>query len=109
MAASKDHYEKIITSLTQAAVSQVDGVADLSLDSGATFTGRMFRSPSSSIKVILLPDMTVSIDASIKAYYGYKVPELAFAIQQTVKDKVEQGTPYKVRDVNVNVVGVVFR
>ncbi|MBQ9145226.1 MAG: Asp23/Gls24 family envelope stress response protein [Clostridia bacterium] len=107
--AHKERYEQIIATLTATTVNHIEGVADISLDSGATFTGRIFRSQANSIQVTLLGAGEATIDISLRAYYGVNIPELAFTIQQAVKDKVEESTPYKVRHVNVNVVGVVFK
>lgn len=108
MSLEQQKYENIISSLSASTVSQVDGVADLSLDSGATFSGRLFRSTANCVQVTIVEKSAI-IDISIKAYYGYKVPELAYTIQRAVKQKVETATPYKVKSVNVNVVGVVFK
>lgn len=109
MAFDSERYENIIASITTATVSQISGVADLSLDSGATFTGKMFRSQNNSVQVTVTHSMEVIININVKAYYGYKVPDLAYEIQTTVKSKVESSTPYKVKSINVNVIGVVFK
>lgn len=108
MSLEQQKYENIISSLSASTVSQIDGVADLSLDSGATFSGKLFRSTSNCVQVTIVEKSAI-IDISIKAYYGYKVPELAYTIQRAVKQKVETATPYRVKSVNVNVVGVVLK
>lgn len=109
MANNEDRYEEIITSIVVSTVSQIDGVADLSVDSGATFSGKLFRSQSNSVQVTFVSDSEVVVDICIKAYYGTRVPELAYAIQSAVQSKVSAGTPYRARNVNVHVVGVVFK
>ena len=109
MAKSEERYEDIIASIVVSTVSQIEGVADLSLDSGATFSGKLFRSTSNSVQVTLVGEGEVVVDICIKAYYGTRVPELAYAIQSAVQEKVKNSTPYRVRNVNVHVVGVVFR
>lgn len=106
--ATTHSYEQIITTLVSSCVSGVDGVVDLSLSSGATLSGKPFRA-GSSIQVVILNNMTVDIDVSVKAYYGAKVSEVSYAIQQAVKEKVEDSTPYTVRTINVNITGVVFK
>ena len=50
----------------------------------------------------------VFVDISVIAHYGYKVPELAFRIQQTIKQMVESMTKYKIAKVDVHVTSVVF-
>lgn len=47
-------------------------------------------------------------EISVNADYGYSVPDVAFKIQQAVKHNVEAMTEYKVKRVDVYVVGVDF-
>ena len=50
----------------------------------------------------------VYADVSVVVKYGYNVPELAYRIQQSVKQSVENMTRYKVAEVDVHVLDVVF-
>ena len=50
----------------------------------------------------------IFVDISVIAHYGYKVPELAFRIQQNIKQMVESMTKYKIAKVDVHVTSVVF-
>ena len=50
----------------------------------------------------------VYIDVFIKVYNGHNVPEVAYKIQENVKHGVETMTDYKVKAVNVSVLGVAF-
>ena len=50
----------------------------------------------------------VYVDVSVAVLYGYNVPELAYRIQQTIKQSVENMTHYKVAEVDVHVLDVVF-
>ncbi len=50
----------------------------------------------------------VYADVSVIAHYGYIVPELAFRIQQKIKQMVESMTRYKVAKVDVHVQSVLF-
>ena len=50
----------------------------------------------------------IYVDVSVVVKYGYNVPELAYRIQQTVKQSVENMTHFKVGEVDVHVVDVVF-
>lgn len=47
-------------------------------------------------------------DVSVVVKYGYNVPELAYRIQQTVKQSVENMTKYKVVKVDVHIQDVDF-
>ncbi|NCA67711.1 MAG: Asp23/Gls24 family envelope stress response protein [Clostridia bacterium] len=105
---SDSRYESIITSIVGVAVYQVEGVAALSTDSGKSFSGKLFRGTGKSVLVTTLKDNQVIIDISINAYYGHKIPDLAYNVQNKVKEEVEKATNYKVKSVNISVVGVVF-
>lgn len=50
----------------------------------------------------------IYVDVSVCVKYGYNVPELAYRIQQSVKQSVENMTKYKVNEVDVHVRDVVF-
>ena len=50
----------------------------------------------------------VFVDVSVIAHYGYSVPELAFRIQQNIKQMVESMTRYKIAKVDIHVQSVVF-
>jgi uncharacterized alkaline shock family protein YloU len=106
----QEKYEDIIEQLATGTVSEVEGVVDITQDSGATFTGRVFRSKNSGIIVTLIEELNQAVvEVNIKAYNGYRVPDLAYEIQTKIKQKVEGLTPYTVKTINVNVVGVVFK
>ena len=50
----------------------------------------------------------VYADVSVVVKYGYNVPELAYRIQQSVKHSVENMTHFKVAEVDVHILDVVF-
>ncbi len=50
----------------------------------------------------------VVISLSINAYFGYPLPEIVSELQNTIKKDIEEQTSFKVKAINVNVVGVVF-
>lgn len=50
----------------------------------------------------------VYVDVSVAVIYGYNVPELAYRIQQSVKQSVENMTNFKVAEVDVHVLDVTF-
>ncbi len=50
----------------------------------------------------------VYVDVSVVVRYGYNVPELAYRIQQSVKQSVENMTNFKVIEVDVHILDVTF-
>jgi len=102
-------YEDIITSIVGVSAYQVEGIASLSSESDNKLTGKLFSSVGKGIQVDMMQGNTVVIDVMVNVYYGYKINDLAFELQQKIITEVEKATNYKVEAVNVNVIGVVFR
>jgi uncharacterized alkaline shock family protein YloU len=50
----------------------------------------------------------ISVDTYISVQYGLRIPDVAWDVQEKVKEKLEAFTGYSVRAVNVNVQGIHF-
>ena len=83
----------------------VSGIVVLSLQE--TEGIELVPSKSKGIKISFEKE-GVFVDISVIAHYGYSVPELAYRIQQTIKQMVESMTKYKIAKVDVHVQSVVF-
>lgn len=83
----------------------VSGIVVLSLRE--TEGIEMVPSKSKGIKLCFEKE-GIFVDISVIAHYGYSVPELAFRIQETIKQMVESMTKYKIAKVDVHVQSVVF-
>ena len=83
----------------------VSGIVVLSLRE--TEGIEMVPSKSKGIKLCFEKE-GIFADISVIAHYGYSVPELAFRIQETIKQMVESMTKYKIAKVDVHVQSVVF-
>ena len=49
---------------------------------------------------------SVSVDAYVLVKYGQRIPDLAWDVQEKIKDNLERYTGYDVKAVNVNVQGI---
>ncbi|MDE6273956.1 MAG: Asp23/Gls24 family envelope stress response protein [Clostridiales bacterium] len=83
----------------------VSGIVALSLQE--TEGIQLVPSKSKGIKLCFEKE-GIFVDISVIAQYGYNVPELAYRIQQTIKQMVESMTKYKIAKVDVHVQSVVF-
>ena len=93
-------YESIITSLSTVALSRVEGVVPVS---PAKKAGR-----NRGVQVFIDDDNLVTVNVSVNIYHDKAVADVAYAIQESIKNDVENATIFKVKSVNVNVVGVIF-
>lgn len=110
MASLNEDYEylKIIESVASIAAYQVEGVASLSNEAGAVFQRNAYVKKGKNSVTAYFKNNQVVLDIYLNAYHNYKVPNLALAVQQRVKDEVEKATSYKVKDINIHIVGIVF-
>ena len=49
---------------------------------------------------------TIAVDANVLVKYGQRIPDLAWDVQEKIKDNLERYTGYDVKAVNVNIQGV---
>ena len=84
----------IVQNIVELAVAEVEGTVPA-------------QGKKSGISLYIEKD-GVYADVSVVVKYGYNVPELAYRIQQSVKNTVENMTHYKVAEVDVHVQDVVF-
>lgn len=89
----------IITSIVALATEEIEGVASV--------YKKAKNKDKTGVKIDFEKD-GVYIDVSIKMYSGYTVPDVAFKIQENIKRGVETMTDYKVKNINVSVLGVTF-
>ncbi len=49
---------------------------------------------------------SIAVEASVLVKYGERIPDLAWDVQEKIKDNLERYTGYEVKAVNVNVQGI---
>ncbi len=84
----------IVQNIVELAVAEVEGTVPTQNKKGG-------------ISLFLEKD-GIYVDVSVVVKYGYNVPELAYRIQQSVKQSVENMTRFKVAEVDVHIQDVVF-
>ena len=84
----------IVSGIVNLAVSEVEGV-------------HMHSGKKKGLRLYFEKD-GIYADVSVIVKYGYNVPELAYRIQQSVKQNVENMTRYWVAKVDVHIQDVVF-
>ena len=90
----------IVKGMVSLAVSEVAGVA-------ISTKGKKSAKFSDAIK-LKFEDSGICVDVNVNVFTGYNVPDVAFNIQQNIKQSVESMSEYKITSVNVHVVSVIF-
>lgn len=99
----------VVATIAGIAANEIEGVAGMcgNLAGGiAEFLGNK-KSPTKGVKVEM-GENTAVIDLYIVAQYGIRIPELAWEIQENVKQSVESMTGMTVERVNIHVDGISF-
>lgn len=99
----------VVAAIAGIATNEVEGVAGMnsSLAGGIAEIFGTKKNVSRGVKVDIKEENTV-IDLFITVDYGVRIPELAWEIQENVKNSVETMTGLTVEKVNIHVEGVSF-
>ncbi|MGN1116114.1 MAG: Asp23/Gls24 family envelope stress response protein [Candidatus Ornithomonoglobus sp.] len=99
----------VVSTIAGIAASEIDGVSCMytSFAEGVAKRLGARRNASNGVKVDMGTD-SVSIDLYIVVEYGIKIPELAWSVQENVKNSVETMTGLPVSKVNIHIEGISF-
>lgn len=99
----------VVATIAGIAASGIDGVASMysSIAGGIAEMLGAKKNPGKGIKVEM-KEKSVVVDIFIVVDYGVKIPELAWEIQETVKNSIETMTGLEVEKVNIHIEGVSF-
>ena len=98
--------DEAIAVMAGVATSEVRGVAGMSggfAGGIAEVFGR--RNLSKGVKVVTKND-TTTVDLYVIVKYGYRIPDLAYEIQETVKSTIENLSGIEVDAVNIHIQGI---
>ncbi len=101
--------EDVIGIIAGLAASEVEGIAGMTLgfvDGINQFLGGN-KKYSKGVK-ITLEGRKVTVDLFVNVTYGVRIPDIAWAAQNAVKNAVETMTGLEVVAVNINVQGIIF-
>ena len=100
--------EDVIAAIVSHALSEVEGVAALSVKPGADIAELIGKKNwGKGMKIQIAEDNTLSVSCNILMKYDHSVVEVATAVQSAVTNAVESMTGVKVTAVDVNVCGIV--
>ncbi len=100
----------VVATIAGVATTEINGVAGMftSFAGGIAEKLGAKKSPTKGIKVEI-KEKSVIIDLYIVVEFGIRIPELAWEIQESVKNNVETMTGLVVEKVNVHIDGISFK
>ena len=100
--------DEVVAIIAGLAATEVEGVASMAGNITNELVGKLgMKNLSKGVKVAVM-DTSVSVDLSLQLKYGYSIPKVAEAVQERVKNAIENMTGMAVIDVNIRIAGVDF-
>ena len=93
--------EDVVATIVEHTLTEVDGV----VKGGSEVIGK--KSWGKGLRIAIAEDNSVSIGCNVIVNYGESVVDVAKSIQEAVSTAVESVTGVSVKDVHVNVCGIV--
>lgn len=100
--------EDVVEEIAARALSRVEAVVPSG--TGRSMLGLGRKNPE-GVKISLNEKETetvISVDAYVKVRYGKRIPDVAWDLQEFLKNELERSTGYRVDSVNIYVEGVYF-
>ena len=98
----------VVSTIASMAVEEIKGVSAMYTSFAGGLAERLGAKKTPKGVKIEMKESSVVIDLYIVVDYGIKIPELAWEIQENVKNSVETMTGLDVEKVNIHVEGVNF-
>ncbi len=100
--------EEVLAAIAAAATLEVEGVNCLSANLGSDLVELLGKKNLTKGIRVQMEEEKVRVDLSVLMNYGYTIPEVGHAVQESVKNAVESMTGLEVCAVNVTVSGISF-
>ncbi len=101
--------QDVLAVIAAAAATEVDGVGGLTANLGTDLAEQLLGKKNMTKGVhIQVGEDSVTMELAILIKYGYTIPEVAKAVQDSVMSAVEATSGLKVEAVNVHVAGISF-
>ena len=100
--------EDVIASIVAHAVTEVEGVAGLSIKTGADIAELLGKKAwAKGMKILIGANDELYIDCNINIQYGYNVMDVAKAAQEAISNALDATASVTVAAINVNVCSII--
>lgn len=98
--------DDVLGTIAGIATLEIEGIAGMNGGITGSIEKMLGRKNLSKGVKIEVNEDTTNIDLFIIVKYGYKIPEVAWKVQENVKKEVEAMTGLVINEININVQGV---
>ena len=99
--------EEVVATIVEHAVCEVEGISGLAMKPGADIADLIGKNWGKGMKIVIGEDNELTISCNVTITYGNSVIEVAKSAQAASAAAVENAAGVKVKEVNVNVCGIV--
>lgn len=99
--------EDVIETIVAETVAEVEGIHGLDVKPGADIADLIGKNWGKGMKIHIGEDNELTISCNVQIVYGSSVIEVAKNAQTAIASAVENAAGVKVKEVNVNVCGIV--
>ena len=99
--------EDVIETIVAETVAEVEGVQGLVVKPGADIADLIGKNWGKGMKIVIGENNELTISCNVQIVYGNSVIEVAKNAQQAVASAVENAAGVTVKEVNINICGIV--
>ncbi|MDR0850294.1 MAG: Asp23/Gls24 family envelope stress response protein [Christensenellaceae bacterium] len=100
--------KNIMLSIINLSAKEISGVSCLCSRFGSRIKKLFSSNYFEGVKVNFSKNNTVDVDVYIKVYFGYSVSDVAYRVQENIKNGISSMMDIKIGSINVHVLGVDF-
>ncbi len=100
--------KNIMLSIINLSAKEISGVASLSKNFMSGFKRLFSHNYFEGVKVSYTQSKNLIIDIYLNVFFGYSVADVAYRVQENVKNGISNMISAKIESVNIHVVGVEF-
>lgn len=98
----------ILLSIIDLATREICGVSGLASSFKSKISSMFSKNKNPSVRVRFNANGSLSVDVYVRLFYGYSVPDIAYKIQENIKNGISAMIDMRATRVNVHVMGVDF-
>ena len=98
----------ILLSIINLATKEICGVSRLASSFKSKVSNFFTRNNNEGVSIRFNPNGSLAVDVYIRIFYGYSVPDIAYKIQENIKNGIAAMVDMKTTRVNVHIMGVDF-
>lgn len=99
-----ERYQSLIASIANDAIDKVEGITKE--DGVVKYRFGLSALKNTNCHVYIDNERMVTIDIYVNVDFGYSIPEVVCALQETIKNDVEESAQFTIKAVNVNVANI---